>query len=195
MRMQEAQPAGPSPLGDALESLRQARRQLEGEERGGAAQAQSPPRSPRQRSPSEAQPGSQGLPPGQGDNARPGQQAQVPGATPGGTGEETGKQRQGSGEGASGIGTLPAPVKRGAPTTIVEGGKGPGLHVQGSPSEGGSTRLLARALPDWTGARLPEETILNSYSRQAETALARDEVPLKLRAYVKEYFDVIGISK
>jgi len=86
-------------------------------------------------------------------------------------------------------------VKRGAPTTIVEGGNGPGLQVQGSPSEGGSARLLARALPDWTGARLPEETILNSYSRQAETALARDEVPLKLRAYVKEYFDFIGISK
>ena len=86
-------------------------------------------------------------------------------------------------------------MKRGEPTTIVEGGRGPCLQAQGNPSEGDSTRLLARALPEWTGARLPEATILNSYSRQAESALARDEVPLKLKESVKEYFTVIGMSK
>jgi hypothetical protein len=137
----------------------------------------------------------QGLPPGQGESGRSAQQGQDPGSTPGGSGEGDGVEQQGSGEPGSGFGTLPAPVKRGAPTTIVEGGRGPGLQAQGNPAEGDSTRLLARALPQWTGARLPEETILNTYARQAESALARDEVPLKLKEYVKEYFTIIGISK
>ena len=69
------------------------------------------------------------------------------------------------------------------------------MQVQGKAQEGDWTRLLARALPQWTGSRLPEEAIINRYSRQAESALARDEIPLKLKEYVKEYFTVIGISK
>jgi hypothetical protein len=89
---------------------------------------------------------------------------------------------------------VPAPVKRGTPTPLIEG-RGPGFQVQGDAAEGDSTRLLARSLPEWTGSRLPEAAILNQYSRQAESALAHDEVPLKLRQSVKEYFTVIGISK
>ena len=184
-----------SALGDALDRLRHARRQLEGQGYGDRAQAQSPSRPRRQRSPSGAQPGSHGLPPGQGETGQSAQRGQDPGSTPGGTGEGAAIDQQGARDPGSGIGTLPAPVKRGEPTTIVEGGRGPGLQAQGNPSEGDSTRLLARALPEWTGARLPEATILNSYSRQAESALARDEVPLKLKESVKEYFTVIGMSK
>ena len=67
--------------------------------------------------------------------------------------------------------------------------------MQGKAQEGDSTRLLARALPQWTGSRLPEEAILNRYSRQAESALARDEIPLKLRESVKQYFTDIGMAK
>lgn len=182
-------------LGDTLDRLRQTRRQLEGRGYGDGAQAQAPARPRRQRNPSEAQPGSQGLPPGQGETGRSAQPGQDPGSTPGGTGERGGNEQQGTGEPGSGFGTLPAPVKRGDPTAIIEGNRGPGLQAQGNPSNDDSTRLLARALPEWTGARLPEETILNRYSRQAESALARDEVPLKLKEYVKEYFTVIGISK
>jgi hypothetical protein len=182
-------------LGDTLDKLRQSRRQLEGEGYGDSSQAQSPSRPRRPRSSSEAQRGLQGIPPGEGEAGRSAQRGQDPGTTPGGSGESGGTEQQGAGEPGSGFGTLPAPVKRGDPTTIIEGGRGPGLQAQGNPAEGDSTRLLARALPQWTGAQLPEETILNAYSRQAESALARDQVPLKLKQYVKEYFTIIGISK
>jgi hypothetical protein len=88
----------------------------------------------------------------------------------------------------------PAPEKRGPASSITQG-SGPNLQAQGDAAAGDSARLLARALPEWTGARLPEEAILNQYSRQAESAMAQDEVPLKLRQSVKNYFTVIGISK
>ncbi|MGO9308589.1 MAG: hypothetical protein ACLQDL_06155, partial [Spirochaetia bacterium] len=165
LRMKEVRTPGRSPLGDALDSLRQAQRQLQGEAGGGAAPPRSPALPRRQSSPTESAPGSRDLPPGQGDNRGSGPQARNPGATPGGAGEGGGAPRQGAGEGGSGIGTTPAPVKRAAPTTIVEGGSGPALQVQGNAPEGGSTRLLARALPEWTGARVPEKAILNRYSR------------------------------
>jgi hypothetical protein len=182
-------------LGDALDKLRQSRRQLEGEGYGDSSQAQSPARPRRPRSSSEAQRGMPGIPPGEGESGRSAPKGQDPGTAPGGSGESGRTGQQGAGDPGSGVGTLPAPVKRGDPTTIIEGGRGPGLQAQGNPAEGDSTRLLARALPQWTGAQLPEETILNAYSRQAESALARDEVPLKLKEYVKEYFTIIGISK
>jgi hypothetical protein len=54
-------------------------------------------------------------------------------------------------------------------------------------------RLLARSLPDLAGSKLPDATVLDQYARQAESALARDEVPQKLREYVKGYFTNIGM--
>jgi hypothetical protein len=182
-----------SALGDALDKLREAQRQLgrgNGGGQGDGAQAQAPSRPRRRAAPSGSQPGSQGLPPAQ---AGTDQSAQGPDSGGAGAGAENpGRSGQ---SGGSGIGSLPAPVKRGAPSAIIGNTAGPGLQVQGNPLEGDSTRLLARALPQWTGARLPEETIIKGYSRQAESALARDEIPLKLKEYVKEYFTVIGISK
>ena len=55
--------------------------------------------------------------------------------------------------------------------------------------------MLVRSLPERSGSRLPEDAVLNQYSRQAESALARDEIPLKLRQSVKDYFTTIGITK
>ena len=181
-----------SALGDALDRLRKAGRQLYGQGQGHGEQAQSPSRPRRQRNPGP-QPGSQGAPAGQGD--QPARNGRDQGSDPNGAGpgaEDPGRSGQ---SGGSGIGSLPAPVKRGAPSAIIDGTRGPGLQVQGNPSDGDWTRLLARTLPQWTGSRLPEEAIINRYSRLAESALARDEVPLKLREYVKEYFTVIGISE
>jgi hypothetical protein len=95
----------------------------------------------------------------------------------------------------SGPGLSPAPNKRGSPTEITRGDDGPSLQAQGSIGEGESARLLARALPEWTGSTLPEGKVLGSYARQAESALARDEVPFELKEYVKEYFTAIGMGK
>ena len=149
-------------LGDALDRLRQAQRELGGRAPGGTDQAQRG-----------------------GDNG-----SDTGGAGPGA--EDPGR----SGEsGGSGAGSLPAPQKRGARTPFIEGNRGPGLQAQGEAAKGDSTRLLARTLPEWTGSRLPEGAILNRYSRQAESAFARDEIPLQLRQSVKEYFTVIGITK
>ena len=176
-------------LGDALDQLRRAQRDLggKGEE---SDQAQVPERPRRQRGPSTAEPG-QGLPGGDsGPSGRPGQDQ---GRSGQGQGKDS-EERPGE-SGGSGVGSLPAPQKRGPASDIIGGNRGPGLAAQGSAGEGDSTRLLARALPEWTGSKLPEEAILNRYSQQAESALARDEVPLKLRQAVKEYFTSIGITK
>jgi hypothetical protein len=181
-----------SALGDALDRLRQAERQLNGQGPGDGAQASRPRR---QRNPSEPQAGSQEAPPGLGGSDQPARNGRNQGSESNGAGpgaEDPGHSGQ---SGGSGVGSLPAPVKRGAPSAIIDNTRGPGLQVQANPSEGESTRLLARSLPRWTGSRLPEEAIITRYSRQAESALARDEIPLKLRESVKEYLTVIGISK
>jgi hypothetical protein len=180
-----------SELGDALNRLRQSQREMGGP--GGAADEAQAPSSPRRQRDPQGQPGSQNAPPGSGDTGQ-----QPPGGADqglGGGGKGSGGQEKPGDSGGSGVGTLPAPQKRGPASAITQGGQGPGLQAQGSPAEGESTKLLARALPEWTGSRLPEEAILNQYSRQAESALARDEIPLKLRESVKEYFTTIGISK
>ncbi len=173
-------------LGDALDQLRESRRQLES---GDASSADRRPEDPR-----KGQAGSGQLPPG-GDSAdqTPGGQK---GTDPQSGGrsrgpESQGQQRAGPGDAP---GTTPAPHKTGDPTRIIPGERGPGLQAEGKAGEGDSTRLLARTLPDWTGSRLPEGAVLNQYSRQAESALARDEVPLQLKEYVKDYFTAIGIA-
>ncbi|HUI72766.1 MAG TPA: hypothetical protein VL354_19750 [Spirochaetia bacterium] len=177
-------------LADALGKVRKAQRELEnqGDQKQGQEEAQNidptgalPKGS---QSPSEQPPDLQ---------KRGGQRGA--GSVQGGTdsGSDSGEEPRDSDN--SGIGTLPAPEKRGPPSAIVQGDKGPNLQAEGEAGPGDTTRLLARALPEWTGSRLPEDTVLNQYSRRAESALARDEVPLKLRQSVKEYFTVIGITK
>ena len=135
--------------------------------------------------------------PSRGEQAPSGQGGDQAGKSdgpgPSGPGAESGNGPGDSNE--SGIGTLPAPEKRGPATPITPGDKGPALQAQGNAANDESTRMLVRSLPEKSGSRLPEEAILNQYSRQAESALARDEVPVKLRQSVKEYFTIIGMPK
>ena len=86
------------------------------------------------------------------------------------------------------------PDTKGPAKDIARAGNSEPLRAEATTGEGESTRLLVRALPDWTGARLPEEQVLRRYASQAESALARDEIPLELKEYVKGYFTVIGIG-
>jgi len=181
-------------LGDALDRLRRAQRELGGQGPGETDQAQAPAR-PRRQWDLPGQQGSPGPAPGQGDMGDSSQGGRDKGSGSGGAGQGPENPDRPGDSGGSGVGTLPAPLKRGAPTPLIEGSRGPGLQARGEAAEGDSTHLLARALPEWTGSRLPEGAILNRYSRQAESALARDEVPLELRQSVKEYFTVIGLSK
>ena len=178
-------------LGDALDRLRQAQRQLGGEP-GSRDEAQAPSRQPRGGDQSPGQSGQRDLP--GGGLGQPGPSGQDNSSEGSGQGFAGGNESP-QGSGGSGVGTLPAPEKRGPASTIEEGAPGPALQAPGGRAEGDSTRLLARTLPEWTGSRLPAETILNQYSRAAESALRQDEVPLKLRQAVKEYFTAIGIDR
>jgi hypothetical protein len=54
--------------------------------------------------------------------------------------------------------------------------------------------MLVRALPDAAGSRAREDRTLRRYAQQAESALSRDEIPAKLKQYVRNYFTVIGMS-
>lgn len=169
-------------LADTLDKLRQAQRDLAGpgsaQDRGQGGDASSD--------------GKGGAGSAQGDQP-PGPPGQDKG--PGREGKSESADQPGGPGGGAGIGREPAPEKRGAPSSIVQGDKGPNLQAPGNAAGEDSLRLLARTLPQRAGARLPEKAILNEYSRQAESALAHDEVPLKLRQSVKQYFTVIGISK
>jgi hypothetical protein len=186
---------GSRDLADTIERLKRAQRELGGQDAGGG----------------KGQPGARTHPEGaQGDQAQTNQGGQAPGGqAQSGQGQDQAGKSKGpgaAGQGAesgngpadsneSGIGTLPAPEKRGPATPIVPGDRGPALQAQGNAANDESSKMLVRSLPEWAGSRLPEQTILNQYSRQAESALAHDQVPLKLRQAVKEYFTTIGITK
>lgn len=180
-------------LGDALDRLRRAQRDLRdrapgGDQGQGTDQARRPGRSPGQQG--QAGQSGRGLPPSAGQSDQQGMDQ-----GPGGQGKGSGGAEQPGEPGSSGVGTQPDSQKRGPASDIIGGSRGPALQAQGTPGEGDSTRLLARSLPEWTGSKLPEDTILNRYSRQAESALSRDDVPLELRQSVKEYFTSIGVTK
>ncbi len=177
-------------LGDALDRLQQDRGRLSRQQGPGDGQ----PGRGAQRPPAGAGTTGKGTG-GSGDTGKlQGQQGQE--------GESSGdSQSDSSGQGqdqpgksnGSQPGNAPAPEKTGPPTAIARGSKGPSLQAQGTTGEGDIARLLARSLPDAGGATLPDATALDRYARQAESALAHDEVPQDLREYVKGYFTNIGM--
>ncbi len=192
---QSGEPGNASPnqksLRDALRGLREDRQRLSDQQnqgRGGSGStAQGPPGGSSKQGGKSAQgngSGSQGRGSGAGSESPGEGQA---GGPPGGQNDS------GQGEGSQ-PGNAPAPRKTGDPTVITQG-FGPSLRAEGDIGEGDMARLLARSLPDAAGSKLPDATILDQYTRQAESALARDEVPQVLQEYVKGYFTNIGMSK
>ena len=69
------------------------------------------------------------------------------------------------------------------------------LRAESRSAEGEMRRLLVRALPDWTGSKIPDEQALSSYQKQAESVLSREEIPVELRELVKGYFTIIGMNE
>jgi len=115
----------------------------------------------------------------------------------GGTGRE-GESELGAGQGnqpSSAAGTVPAPEKKGPPSEIAGGNpEDPLSPVPSATAEGDAAKMLVRSLPDWSGSRLPDAQVLRDYAQQAESALSKDEVPPKLREFVKNYFMNIGLG-
>lgn len=179
-------------LSDALNRLRSARDAVQGQGEGAMADRQSPSnRQPGARSPGAgAQSSGTGRSP---DGSRSGATGNVQGGESAGTG---GRSESSSAEQATGsqAGTEPAFTKTGTPRAIVQGNNATPRRVQGDLGEGDTTSFLVRALPEWTGAKLPEATIRAQYARAAESALRRDEIPPKLKASVRDYFTDIGMS-
>ncbi len=83
--------------------------------------------------------------------------------------------------------------ERGAATDIARGNPDETLETEAPVGEGEMARMLVRALPEVNDAALSEAQVLAEYRRQAESALAAEEVPLALRDYVRRYFTGIGI--
>jgi hypothetical protein len=101
---------------------------------------------------------------------------------------------EGTEGGSSSAGTTPEQDRKGSPSPIARGQSGEPLRAESKTGEGETRRLLVRALPDWTGSKIPEQQALSDYQKQAESVLAREEIPLKLRELVKGYFAIIGMS-
>jgi hypothetical protein len=134
----------------------------------------------------------------------------------GGKGEEGGSpgeragEGEGSGEAGAGndaagnegdpnaspkAGTVAVADEPGAPSEIARPKPGEPLKADAPLGEGEMARILVRALPEATGAVTTEEELLGEYRKQAESALAAEQVPLALREYVKGYFTGIGVLK
>ena len=174
-------------MGDALKRLRQGQGSSppsgaeNGEPPSMAQGPQAPPRTP----------GSGMLPPGsdsseKGNGSPP--QGYGSGAAPDPSPGQPGKRAP---SGSPGL--MPAPDTKGPPSRIAQGGRGSPLKAEASPGQGDSTRFLVRALPEWSGSRLPEDKVLRHYAQAAESALTREEVPPRLKEYVKSYFTIIGV--
>ncbi len=174
-------------LSGALDRLRDAQKLLQGDNEAGRGASSGQSSGKGGRGGGSAPPGSSG------QQSLPGGDNQQPGAGDGGGGSESGLGEPGGPAGSS-AGNTPAPTKTGPPTPIEQGGRGTPEQAQGSPGEGDSTSFLVRALPQWTGSKLPAETLRRQYAQSAETALARDEVPPKLSAAVRDYFTDIGMG-
>ena len=76
---------------------------------------------------------------------------------------------------------------------IYENGQAGRLAVQMAQGPGDATESIVRALPDPHAAKTSQEEVLRQYTKQAESALAREEVPSKLKKYVRDYFVVISV--
>lgn len=138
------------------------------------------------RRPGEADPSQ----PGRGGGAGPGRRGSREGSPESGKGEGGGAPR-GDAEGALSQepGTMPMPDRPGKPAEIARPDSGVPLRAESTAEGvGEALKLLVRSLPSWTAAQVPDRDILQSYQRQAESALAREEVPAQLRPYVKRYF-------
>jgi len=174
-------------MSEALKRLRQAQGASppSGTETGEPQSTAQGPQSP------SRQPGSGQLPPG-GDYSPNGQAGQSRGTGSGAAPDSNPSEpAQGSPSGTPGM--LPAPDTKGPPSEIAHGGKASPLKTDAAPAEGDSTKLLVRALPEWSGSRLPEARVLKQYAQAAESALTREEVPPRLKESVKSYFTIIGV--
>jgi hypothetical protein len=138
---------------------------------------------------------------GQGQAAQPGGPARGSGTGKGRESSEGqgGAQAPGGKAGEPGNGpesapgTAPEPDKTGPSTEIARSDSGELLKAEAPVGEGDTSKLLMRAMPNPKGSQVPESELLKEYGRSAENALAREEVPLALKDYVKEYFITIGM--
>ena len=174
-------------MGDALKRLRQGQGSSAPPGTGNGeppSMAQGPKAPPRQ-------PGSGMLPPGN-DSSEKGQGSPAQGYGSGAAPDpDPGQPGEKAPAGAPGL--MPAPDTKGPPSRIAEGGRGSPLKAEAAPGQGDSTKFLVRALPERSGSRLPENKVLRQYAQAAESALTREEVPPRLREYVKSYFTIIGV--
>ncbi len=121
-----------------------------------------------------------------------------------GTGAEDEAEGKGSGNGREGEaentdsrrpGSTPVPDREGPPTDIVDSPQGKPLQADSAAEgEGAAMKLLVRSLPAGTRAKAPDQLVLRDYQRRAESALAREEIPVELAPYVKSYFLSIGMG-
>ena len=74
--------------------------------------------------------------------------------------------------------------------------KSPGAEIQDktAPSPAKSYLIHIRALTDIGEARLKEEEIFQTYRKEVESILQKEDIPLNYREYIKNYFISIGID-
>ena len=61
-------------------------------------------------------------------------------------------------------------------------------------SQAKSYLIHIRALTDIGEARLKEEEIFQTYRKEVESILQKEDIPINYRAYIKNYFISIGIN-
>ncbi|NNG00023.1 MAG: hypothetical protein HKM93_11635 [Desulfobacteraceae bacterium] len=97
-------------------------------------------------------------------------------------------------EGGGSAGTGAAGGKERDDTQIPEA-QGPGISEKGRIMPGREYKISVRAFPSPNPASLLPEMVFREYSRQVESVIDKEDVPLNYRNFIKNYFISIGLRK
>jgi hypothetical protein len=81
------------------------------------------------------------------------------------------------------------------PPYELRSSKGPTIEDRGISGQGDWYNIHVRSLPMTGKAGLMEEDVIRPYRRELESALRKEDVPLRYREYIKNYFLSIGLRQ
>jgi hypothetical protein len=115
-----------------------------------------------------------------------------------GSGRGEGRTSDGQGAGyeesrSFGVGSGKASGKKRDPYTL-ETAKGPAVKDKGLTGGKAARKVKMRAPYAIGRAEMDEREVLRQYQKEAEAALAREDLPLYYRDMIQRYFDAIGLS-
>jgi hypothetical protein len=80
------------------------------------------------------------------------------------------------------------------PVQELDKATGPGIQDKVNTAQAKKYLVQIRSMTAIGEAKIPEENILKTYTREIEGVLSREDIPLNYREYIKQYFLAIGME-